>query len=114
MAKFMLLYNSDMTIRDVMASTNAEQIDLSIKNWLEWREAASKLFKVEFGLPLQPIERVTSKGEIPSETRVTGYTIVEGESKKALMKLLKTHPHLKRPNASIDVLEMQPVPGLDS
>jgi hypothetical protein len=44
--------------------------------------------------------------------KVGGYSIVEGDSKEAIVELLRTHPHLKRAGASIDLLEMITMPGL--
>jgi hypothetical protein len=63
-------------------------------------------------MPLQAVSRVTADGVGDSDSQVSGYSIVEGGSKDAVTDLLKTHPHLKRPGASIDVLEMLPMPGI--
>ena len=80
--------------------------------WLAWREEASKKAKIEFGLPLKVIRRITSDGQTDSNSHVSGYSIVEADSKDDVLKLLETHPQLKMSGASIDVLEMLPMPGL--
>ena len=113
MAKFMIIYNSSQTASDTMANATPEEMQASMAEWMQWREEASKTFKIDFGLPLQAVSRVTSEGAGLSDSRVSGYSLVEGESKDTLVELLKSHPHLKRPGASIDVLEMLSMPGLD-
>jgi hypothetical protein len=59
------------------------------------------------------VGKVTSTGVTDSDSKVSGYATADGESKDALLELLKSHPHLQRPGASIDVLEMLSMPGLD-
>jgi hypothetical protein len=114
MAKFMILYNSSVTARNAMAAATPEAIKASMEEWIQWRDVAGKTFKVDFGLPLQAISRVTADDAGSSGCPVNGYSIVEGEAKEELLVLLRTHPHLKRPGASIDVLEMLTMPGLEA
>jgi hypothetical protein len=114
MAKFMILYYSDMKASDTMAQASPEQMQSSMKEWMQWQDEASKTFKVDFGLPLQTIKRLTKDGVTNSDSKVSGYAIIEGDSKEALIEILKTHPHLRqRPGAAIEVLEMLSMPGLD-
>lgn len=112
MAKFMILYNSPESATDTMANASPEEMKASMEEWIKWRDEASKTAKIDFGLPLQAISRITPDGIGESDSHVSGYSIVEGESKDAVMELLQTHPHLKRPGASMDALEMLPMPGL--
>jgi hypothetical protein len=113
MAKFMILYSSDLKASELMANSSPEQVKASMGEWIKWRENASKTFKIDFGLPLEPVNNVTSAGITPSDCRVGGYTIADGTSMVDLLELLKSHPHLKRPGASIDVFEMLMMPGLE-
>ena len=112
MAKYMVLYNSTATAGEVMANASPEEMKASMDEWMQWRDQASQTAKVDFGLPLQVVSRVTPDGLTGSDSQVSGYSIVEGDSQDAIMELLRTHPHLKRPGASIDVLEMLAMPGL--
>jgi hypothetical protein len=114
MAKFMVLYSSALKASELMANASPEEMQASMAEWMKWREEASKSFKVDFGLPLQAVSRITSGGAGPSDSQVSGYSIVEGESKDSIIELMKSHPHLKRDGASIDVLEMLSMPGLDA
>ncbi len=114
MAKFMVLYSSSMTAKDLMANATHEQMKAAMGEWLQWREEASKAFEVSFGLPLQAVSQVTPDGVGDSTSRVSGYSIIEGESREALLELLKSHPHLDRADASIDLFEMVSMPGVES
>lgn len=114
MAKFMILYNADVNARELMAKATPEQMQASMAEWIRWRDEATKTFQVEFGLPLQAVNRVTTDGITDSDSQVTGYSIVEGESKEALLELLKSHPQLQRPGASMDVFEMLSMPGIET
>ena len=48
----------------------------------------------------------------PGDSRVAGFSILQAESQKALTDLLMKHPHQHAPGASIEVLEMMPMPGM--
>ncbi len=112
MAKFLILYNSTETASEVMANASPEQMKASMNEWIQWRDEASKTAKIDFGLPLQVVSRITPDGPTTSDSQVSGYAFVEADSKEAAIALLQTHPHLKRAGASIDVLELLAMPGL--
>ena len=92
MTKFMILYGSSMSASELMANATPEQMKASMEDWLKWRDTASKTFKVDFGLPLQAVGKMTQSGAAESDNKTSGYSIVDGESKEALMEILKTHP----------------------
>ena len=114
MAKFMILFSSDLKASDLMANATPEEMQASMQDWMDWKAEADKSFKVEFGLPLQPVGRITPEGASDGDTKVSGYSTMEGESKESVIEVLKSHPHLKREGAYIDVLEMLSMPGIDS
>jgi hypothetical protein len=109
MTKYMILHNSAQSAKEVMSSASAEEKQKAMQEWLQWREDAKKVAKLEFGLPLQPVVRITQDGVEDSVTKVSGYATVEAESREDLIELLKTHPHMKRADTSIDLLEMIPL-----
>ena len=112
MTKYMVLYNSTMAASQQMAQASPEEMKASMGEWMQWRDEASKTAKVDFGMPLQAVGHITADGVVDSDSQVSGYSIVEGESKEAVIEMLRSHPHLKRPDASIDVLEMLAMPGM--
>jgi len=108
----MVLYNSTVTVSELMAQASPKEMKASMDEWIKWRDEASKTIKVDFGLPLQAVSRVTASGATDSNNQASGYSILEGESKAAILELLQKHPHLKRPGAAIDVLEMLSMSGM--
>jgi len=114
MAKFMILYCSNASASDVMANASPEEMQASMGEWIQWKENASQSFKVDFGMPLQAVGRISADGVSESDSKASGYSIIEGGSKEGLMGVLASHPHLKRQGNWIDVLEMLPMPGLDA
>lgn len=111
MAKYMILFNSSAKAGEVMASSNPEDMKASMQEWIAWRDEAVKTVKFDFGMPLQVEMRITTSGEEESNNPASGYAMIEGE-KEEIIRLLKTHPHLKMPGASIDLLEILPMPGM--
>src|SRR5579859_7080103 len=111
MAKYLILYNSKLSAKDLMSNSTPEEMKAGMDEWMKWKDEAVKTVKFEWGLPLQAVGRVTTSGVINSNNQASGHSIMEGE-KEAIMKLLQSHPHLKRPDSTIDVLEMIPMPGM--
>lgn len=112
MAKFMILYCSSTSASDAMAQSTPEQMKASMGEWMVWQEESGKTAKLEWGLPLQAVGRVTPDGIRVSDCQASGYATIECDSKDQAMELLKSHPHLKRADAYIDLLEMIPMPGM--
>lgn len=112
MAKFLILYNGSAQASELMANSTPEEMRTSMDEWIKWKDDASKTIKVDFGMPLEAVSRVSPDGVTDCDNQASGYSIVEGESKEAVIELLKSHPHLKRSDASIDVLEMLSMPGM--
>jgi hypothetical protein len=112
MAKFLVLYNSDLSADELMAKATAEEMKASMKEWMAWADEAKKTAGFEFGMPLMAVSKVTKDGTKENESKVSGYSIMEGDTKETVIALLASHPHLKRSGATIDVLEMLPMPGM--
>jgi hypothetical protein len=108
----MVLYYWSMSASRLMANASMEHMKASMNEWQKWKDGASKVAKIEFGMPLEAVKHITLEGTSASDSKVGGYSIMEGESKEAIVGSMRTHPHLKRVGASIDVLEMIAMPGL--
>jgi len=111
MAKFMILYNSKASAAELMANATPEEMQASMAEWMAWKDEASKTVGFDFGMPLQAVNEVSNSGVAASDSRVSGYSTMEGD-KDAVLELLKFHPHLKREGATIDVLEFLSMPGM--
>jgi len=112
MAKYMVLYNSDLSSSQIMANASPEEMKASMEEWMRWRDTARQKAEVEFGLPLEAVGHIAPDGVSDSATTVSGYSIIEADSRDDLLEVLKSHPQLKRQGASMDVLEMLSMPGL--
>ena len=112
MAKFMILYKSPTSASDQMANATPEQMKSSMDEWVAWKDKVSKSVGFEWGMPLQAVSQIKPDGTVvDSDSNVSGYSTMEGD-KDMIVELLKSHPHLKRPGASVDVLEMLSMPGM--
>ena len=109
MAKFMILYRSAMGASDRMENSTPEDMQASMGEWMKWSENLSDGVTLEWGLPLQFRHHF---GAEAAESDVSGYSILEAESKDAVHKAIEAHPHLKEEGASIDALELLPMPGM--
>ena len=111
MAKYMLLFTSTVPASEQMAKASPEEMKASMDEWVEWHNEAAKTATLEWGLPLQAVSRITTNGVTDSDNHASGYSMIEGE-KEVVLALVKKHPHLKWPGASIDLLELLSMPGL--
>lgn len=111
MAKFMILYSSSSSASDLMANASPEEMKASMGEWMAWKNKLPATIKFDFGMPLQAVSKITSSGTVDSASQVAGYSTMEGD-KDEIVKALQDHPNLKRPDASIDILEMLAMPGM--
>jgi hypothetical protein len=71
-----------------------------MRAWQAWAQIAGSAI-VDLGAPLD------GAGD------VTGFSILEGESRSSIEELLADHPHRNMPGAEIDALEFMAVPGME-
>ena len=57
-------------------------------------------------------KRVTAQGTSDTRNDVMLYGIVEAESHEAAARTFEGHPHLQIPQASIEVMEINPMHGM--
>ena len=57
-------------------------------------------------------KRVTVQGPSDTKNDIMLYAIVEAESHQAAAKTFEGHPHLQIPQASIEVMEINPMHGM--
>jgi hypothetical protein len=99
MNKFLVLYRSSVSAADQMAAATPEQAQAGMAAWMEWAERNRDAI-VELGSPLG------------GDSDVSGYSIVQAESRDAAAELFKDHPHLRMPaDSSIELLEFLRLPG---
>ena len=107
----MVLFKSTLSASELMANATPEQMQTSMEEWTTWKDNLDESIGFEWGLPLQTTAEVTTSEVLEGNSPVSGYAIMQGD-KQAVTEVLKSHPHLKREGATIDVLEMISMPGM--
>jgi len=108
---YLVLYNSPVSAADLMEHSTPEEMKAGMDAWTEWGAKAGSAL-VDFGLPLGESRRVEGGSASPGTSQATGYSIIQAESLEAAAKLLAEHPHLHQPDATIEVIETLPMPGM--
>jgi hypothetical protein len=112
MKKFLVLYLSSASSVEQMRNANPEQSRAGMDAWMAWAGRAGSGI-VDVGSPVSPTAKITGPGQVAkANSEVAGYSILQAESKDALMTLLKNHPHFMAPGAAIEVFEYLPIPGM--
>jgi YCII-related domain len=111
MKKFLVLYQSTVPASEQMRRSTPEQAKAGMDAWMSWaRRAGSGI--VDMGSPVAAAARLSGPTQVGAgNSQVGGFSILQAESKDALLKLLENHPHFMAPGASIEVLEFLPMPG---
>lgn len=106
MKKFLAIYYSPAEAEAQMETMTPEQIQEVMKPWMDWNERVGTGM-IDLGAPLAPGNNLNTSGKwSESQTEVSGYSIVQGESLEAVKELFKNHPHLAwDPRATIAIHE---------
>ena len=99
MTKFLVLYRSPVSAREQMANATPEQAQAGMQAWQAWAQKAESSI-ADLGAPLA------------GEGDITGFSILEADSRPVIDELLADHPHRHMPGAAIDVHEFLPIPGM--
>ena len=110
MTRFLVLYKSPVSAVDMMANATPEQAQAGMDGWMVWAGKAGDAI-VDLGTPLGNAATITAASAGPGTSQITGYSIMEADSRDAVLALFDGHPHIHGPDASIDVLECLPTPG---
>lgn len=84
-----------------------------MKDWDEWNEKHAEAMK---GLTAGTgkTKRVTADGVMDTKNDVMLFSIIEADSHEAAADLFKDHPHYGIPGASIEVMPLNTLPGMDT
>ena len=79
--------------------------------WMQWGEA-HKAAILDQGSPLGKTKRASSQGIADTKNNMTGYVILQAESREAAARMFENHPHFAIfPGDSVEVMECLPLPG---
>jgi hypothetical protein len=111
MKRFLVLYQWAVSAEEQMARATPEQAKAGMDAWMAWAAKAAGAI-VELGAPLGGSRHVESGSTTAGKMPIRGYSILQGTSIDEIVRLMDGHPHLMMPDASIEVLEALPMPGM--
>ncbi len=111
MKRFIVLYNAPReAMRAMMANTSPEEQKKSMDAWKTWMGQNMSSF-VDTGAPAGKNLRVTKENTEAVSNDVGGYSIMQADSKEALVMLLQSGPHLGMPGSYVEVMELMEMPS---
>jgi hypothetical protein len=112
MKKFLVLYKAPASAFEQMKHATPEQQKAGMDAWMAWSKSAGSAI-VDMGAPLGKSIAVNSDGgATDAKNDLGGFSIMQAESREALAKSLKGHPHFMMPGGSIEVVDYMPIPGM--
>lgn len=114
MQKFLVLYMAPTAVLDGWMKTDPEIRKIEEEKmrgqWQAWEQkyAAHVLETAGAG----KTKRITAAGTIDVKNDVMLYSLVEAESHEAAASMFEGHPHLGIPEASIEVMVANTLPGM--
>jgi hypothetical protein len=116
MSKFLVLYIAPAAVIDEWKKTPAEQRkeaeEKMMQDWRTWMANHAKLF-ADKGAGVGKTKRITSQGVADARNDIMLYAIVEAESHDAAARAFDGHPHFGIPQASIEIMQLNPLPGTE-
>ena len=108
MSKYLVLYRSPTSAREQMANATPEQAKAGMDAWMAWAGKAGSAV-VDLGAPLGTGEAV---GSDTADDEISGFSILDADTRADVVTLLEDHPHLHMPGASIEVHQFLSMPGM--
>lgn len=114
MKKFLVLYQTPVSvIEEWMKTDPAIRKDAEEKmrgDWQKWMQAHGSAVVDMAGAG--KTKRVKPEGTADIRNDVMLYSVVQAEDHATAAKMFESHPHLGIPQATIDVMEINPMSGM--
>lgn len=115
MKKFLVLYLAPASVIDDWKKTDPQQRKAAEekmqREWKEWMGSHASML-ADAGAGVGKTKRVTAQGSSDSRNEVMLYAMVNAESHGAAAAAFEKHPHLQIPQASIEIMELNPLQGM--
>jgi hypothetical protein len=116
MKKFLVLYHSEgalsgMSVREMFANSPPEQLQAGMAAWMAWHEHCGAAV-TDLGAPLDGSTTLADGVGTPGKSTITGFSMLQAGSMDEAVELMKPHPHFHMPGASVQILELVPMPGM--
>ena len=79
--------------------------------WKKWMSDNANTF-ADVGAGVGRTKAVTAQGTSDTRNDIMLYAIVQAQSHEIASKTFEGHPHLQIPQASIEIMEIHPLPGM--
>ena len=115
MQKFLVLYLAPATVLADWVKTDPGQRKIAEEKmqgeWRQWMKNHDKMLADQGG-GVGKTKRISAKGLSNSKNDIMLYSIVKAESQDAVAKAFENHPHLQIPEASIEIMAINPMSGM--
>ncbi len=115
MQKFLVLYLAPASVLADWANTEPQQRKAAEEKmqgeWQRWMKNHDQML-TDKGAGVGKTKRVSAKGLSDGKNDIMLYSIVEAPSHAAAAKAFEQHPHLQIPEASIEVMAINPMTGM--
>lgn len=115
MQKFLVLYLAPATVLADWAKTEPSQRKVAEEKmqaeWRQWMKDHDKIL-TDKGAGVGKTKRISAKGLSDTKNDIMLYSIVEAQSHDVAAKAFEHHPHLQIPEASIEVMAINPMTGM--
>ena len=115
MKKFLVTYLAPASVIDDWKKTEPKQRkeaeEKMQSEWKKWMGEHMSMF-ADKGAGVGKTKRVTAQGTNDARNDIMLYGIVDAESHEAAAKTFEGHPHLQIPQASIEIMEINPLHGM--
>ncbi len=112
MKKFLVTYLAPASVIDEWKKTEParrkQEEEKMQGEWKDWMAANGRVF-ADAGAGVGRTKRITTQGTADARNDIMLYSIMEARSHEAAAKTLEGHPHLQIPQASIEVMEINPL-----
>jgi hypothetical protein len=116
MQKFLVLFLTPVSVLEGWMNTPAEERKemegKMQKEWGEWLQN-NKASIVDMPAGAGKTKRVTKEGVSDAKNDVMMYGVVQAASHEEAAKLFEGHPHLGIPEASIDIMTINALTGMN-
>ena len=110
MKKFMAFYVAPISAIAQLAKSTPAQRKAGMEAWMAWWKKNEGAV-IDLGAPLGKGKSIAVSGAKDGTGKMTGYSILQGETLGAVTKIFKDHPHLSIKGATIELVEVMPTPG---
>ena len=113
MKKFLVLYLAPVSVIADWSKTDPDKRKAAEEqmrgDWVKWMSDHAKM--ITDTAAGGKTKRVSSSGTQDTKNDIMLYSFVEAESHEAAAKSFESHPHLRIPQSSIEVMEIRPMTG---